>query len=80
MDNIIQFKSKHDKVLDFLEEVKKELEENNIDNLLIACKDNKGGTITGYCNLSIAGRQELMAHVQVDIIDKIIQQNYVTPN
>ena len=83
MAKIVNFNIKHEKVLDFLKEVIKSIKEDNTDNLLIAykTKDEEGLPLvmTGYCNLDNMARQELLGHIQVDIIKKMIDENYITP-
>ena len=61
------------------------VKENNIDNVLIAFKlrqkDNAQDVphiMTGYCNLDMTEKQELIGHIQVDVIDDMIKQNYLT--
>lgn len=80
MPKIIKFKTENDRVVEFLEELIKEVKTHNIDNVLVACKDIKGEAIfTGYCNLSMGEKQELLGHIQIDIVKDMINQNYVTP-
>lgn len=80
MPKIIKFKTENDRVVEFLEELIKEVKTHNINNVLVACKDIKGEAIlTGYCNLSMGEKQELLGHIQIDIVKDMINQNYVTP-
>ena len=75
---IIRFKTKKDNVLDFLNEVKQEVEKNNITNMIIACKCNDGTVLTGYTkNLDLGIKQELLGHIQADIINEMVYKNYV---
>jgi len=84
MPKIVHFKSQKDNVLDFLDEIKKEVEENNITNILIACKVDdpedykKYSILTGYAGLDMGGKQELLSHIQLDIIKDMINRNYLT--
>ena len=49
---IIRFKPRTEFLLDFLKKVEKEIEENEIDNLMICFKDKKNREMyTGYFNL-----------------------------
>ena len=80
MAKIINFKTKNNQAVDFLKEAIKIVEEENIDNVLIAFK-SKGDepcVMTGYCNLDMGGKQELIGHLQIDVIKDMINQNYVT--
>lgn len=79
-NNVIKFKSKTDSLLEFVDEIKEQIKEYNIDNMIVACKlkDDDHYVITGYKNLTMAEKQELVGHIQVDIIDEMIRKNYVT--
>lgn len=80
-NNIIKFKSKTDDLLEFVDEIKEQIKEYNIDNMIVACKlkDSDHYVITGYKNLTMAEKQELVGHIQIDIIDEMIRKNYITP-
>lgn len=80
-NNIIKFKSKTDDLLEFVDELKEQIEEYKIDNMIVACKlkDSDHYVITGYKNLTMAEKQELVGHIQIDIIDEMIRKNYITP-
>ena len=81
MAKIIQFKTQTDNVCEFLDKVSQEVQELKIDNMMIACKCKDGTVLTGYTkNLDVGSRQELLGHVQIDIINMVIKQNYITPN
>lgn len=78
-NNVIKFKSKTDSLLEFVDEIKEQIKEYNIDNMIVASKlkDDDHYVITGYKNLTMAEKQELVGHIQVDIIDEMIRKNYV---
>ena len=80
-NNVIKFKSKTDSLLEFVDEIKEQIKEYNIDNMIVACKlkDDDHYVITGYKNLTMAEKQELVGHIQIDIIDEMIRKNYITP-
>lgn len=81
MSKIINFNYKTDNVIEFLENLKKDVKERNIDNIIIVCKDKREGEVlTGYVNLEMGEKQELLGHIQVDVINEMIKANYVTPN
>ena len=81
MSKIINFNVKTNNVIYFLEDLKREIEERNIDNIMIACKDKRENEVlTGYVHLETAEKQELLGHIQVDVIDEMIKANYVTPD
>jgi hypothetical protein len=79
--NIVRIPSKNKNVLDFIEELKEKIEQDNIDNIMIACYGKKDDeyVITGYVNLQNTEKQELLSHIQIDIINEMIRENYVTP-
>ena len=81
-NNIIKFKSQTDNVVDFLEDAIDKAKEYKADNVLIAIKlkGEDGYVLTGYHNLSLAEKQELIGHIQIDIINEMIHQNYITPD
>lgn len=42
-----------------------------------ACKDkNTNEVLTGHFNLDAGDKQELLGHIQIDIIDEYIRNNY----
>lgn len=80
MGKIIRFKSKSDDVEKFLEDALEKAKEYKVDNVMIAFKLRKEDAyiMTGYCNLDMAEKQELISHVQIDIVNDMIKQNYIT--
>lgn len=81
MAKIISFKSQKDNTQDFLDEIKEEVEKNNIENIMFAAKLKDGTVMTGYTsNFDWGTKQELLGHIQVDIINQMIKENYVTPD
>ena len=80
MSKIVEFKSYNDNALKFLDNVKRHVEEEKIDNMMIACKLDNGEVLVGATkNLDWGTRMELIGHLQSDVIDKMIKMNYVTP-
>lgn len=81
MGKIIKLKTKNDNAIEFLEEAIEIAKKENVDNLMIAfkLKQENANVMTGYCNLNMAEKQELLGHIQVDIIKDMIEQNYITP-
>ena len=79
-NNVIKFKSKTDSLLKFVDDLKEQIKEYKIDNMIVASKlkDDDHYVITGYKNLTMAEKQELVGYIQVDIIDEMIRKNYVT--
>lgn len=79
MGKIIRLKNKNDDVVTFLEDAINKVRENNIDNVMIAFKlrQEDAYIMTGYCNLDMGEKQELIGHIQVDIVNDMIKQNYI---
>lgn len=80
MSKIIEFEPKEiqdkKRVGSFIEMTINDVQKNNIDNLIILYKDKKNGDIyIGVCNQQIGEIQELCSHLQVHIIEKIIEKN-----
>lgn len=78
MAKIIKFKTKKENVKKFLNEVIEEVDNLEIDNMIIASKLKDGTVITGYTkNLDMGEKQELLGHIQADIINEMIRINYI---
>ena len=79
MGKIVRLKNKNDDVVAFLEDAINKVRENNIDNVMIAFKlrQEDAYIMTGYCNLDMGEKQELIGHIQVDIVNDMIKQNYI---
>ena len=81
MGDILKFKTRQAKSMEeFLDNVKKQVLEENIDNMIIVSKCEDGTVMVGYTgNLDWGKKQELVGHMQVDVINEMIKANYVTP-
>lgn len=79
MGKVVRFKNKSDNVIEFLEEAIRQAKEYNVDNVMIAfkLKQEDAYIMTGYCNLEMAEKQELLGHIQIDIVNDMIKQNYI---
>lgn len=80
MGKIVHFRTDNDELVDWLENLIKDIKERKVDNIMIAAKESSGQIITGWKNLDWGTRQELISHMQIDVINTMIQENYVTPN
>lgn len=81
MSKIIKFKDKNTNVLEFLDAVKEEIKDSNIDNMMIASKVlNEDGTysiLIGYTRgMDIGTKVELNSHFNLDIVKQMIDENY----
>ena len=84
MGKIIKLKSNQENVIEFLEDAIVQARKYNVDNVMVAFKLRKEHAIkedayvmTGYCNLDMCEKQELVGHIQIDIIDDMIRRNYL---
>lgn len=79
MGKIIRLKSKQENVIEFLEDAIVQARKYDVDNVLIAFKlrQEEAYIMTGYCNLDMGEKQELLGHIQVDIVNDMIKQNYI---
>lgn len=79
MGKIIRLKSKQENVIEFLEDAIVQARKYNADNVMIAFKlrQEDVNIMTGYCNLDMGEKQELLGHIQVDIVNDMIRRNYL---
>lgn len=77
MSKIIKFRTRTDNTLEFLDMLKFEVANLEIDNMMIACKCRDGSVLTGYTkNLDYGTKMELKSHIEMDIIKEMIENNY----
>lgn len=79
MGKIIKLKSNQENVIEFLEDAIVQAKKHHVDNVMIAFKlrQEDAYIMTGYCNLDMAEKQELIGHIQVDIVNDMIRRNYL---
>lgn len=79
MGKIIKLKSNQENVIEFLEDAIVQARKYDVDNVMIAFKLRQEDqyVMTGYCNLDMCEKQELIGHIQIDIIDDMIRRNYL---
>lgn len=78
MAKIIKLSDKMDVFLsaeEFLEDTTAKLRDIDIEGIIIAAKCTDGTVITGYYKRDFSERQELVGHIQCDIIDQMIIAN-----
>lgn len=79
MGKIIKFRTRTDNTLEFLDMLKFEVTNLEIDNMMIACKCKDGSILTGYTkNLDYGTKMELKSHVEMDIIKEMIENNFTS--
>lgn len=78
MGKIIKFRTQKENAKEFLMDILEEVDNLGIDNIMIASKLKDETIITGYTkNLDVGRKQELLGHLQVNIINEIVQINYI---
>lgn len=60
---------------DFVQEISEAVKENPAKSIMVACKLEDGSVMTGYFNCDFGTKQELVGHIQCDIIDQMIRTN-----
>lgn len=79
MAKIIHFpKTEAQTPIDFLEEVREVIDKEQgeiVTGVLVSLKYADGHVLNGYFNLDFCGKQELVGHIQCDIIDQMIRSN-----
>ena len=73
---IIRFKSKNERLIDFLQKVIDLAEKEDIDNIMLCYKDKKQREMyTGYFNMDMGQMMECVGHLQADIMDLMVSKN-----
>lgn len=76
MAKILRFKSEKDNLKEYLDGFVKYFKKNKIDNIMVCGKNkNTKEVVTGYFNLDNFEKQELVGHIQLDIVDQMIKNN-----
>ena len=60
---------------EFIQEISEAIKENPVMSIMVACKLEDGSVMTGYFNCDFGTKQELVGHIQCDIIDQMIRAN-----
>ena len=79
MGKVIKLKTETDNVLDFLEEIREAVKEDKIISLIFVSECKEGQFIVGNTKMDLAKKVELKSHLEVNIINDMIKENYVTP-
>lgn len=79
MPKIINFPNNSDSVEDFMQKTKEFFLENNMTSITMIAKSKEGHIATGYLACDFGTMLELCGHLQVDIMRKMINENYVIP-
>lgn len=72
--------TKNDDMVSFIKQLENIAKEGNLDKLLVVGKlkdDTDGGIITGCVNTTVTDKQELIGHLQIDVITDVIDMRYL---
>lgn len=76
MAKIIHFpKSQATTATDFMAESYDVVKENEVESIIVCCKCKNGEVMTGYFNADFGTKQEMLGHIQADVIDEMILAN-----
>lgn len=68
---IIKFEKEYNKVVDFLDAIKKEIVNNDIDNIYVSYKNKDGEIIGGRVNLSLTEVLAISSNIQMSVFLEI---------
>lgn len=73
---VINFNPKTTKTVDFVADALETVKAENVDNMMLCCKikhpNDDDYVLTGYCNLTLVEKLELLSHLYLDCITQII--------
>jgi hypothetical protein len=75
MGKIIRFKTPQDNMIETLEFILGEAKNGNIQSFAFAAKLTDGTIGTSYFNADVGTKQELLGHIQVDIMYQVMEAN-----
>ena len=74
MSKIVPFRTRTDNVVQFLDEIKEEVANNKIENVLIGCKCSDGEVMVGFTkNLDYGEMQEIISHLQTNLTVRMLK-------
>ena len=80
MGKVIKFENENDKRIEgFVKNMQDAIKEYKLDNMLFISKTPDGEVIIGKSNMNIIIELELIGHLQIDTMNMVIKENYVTP-
>lgn len=76
MAQIKNFKSKKEKIKDWLNDAVDNILQDGYDKIIIGCTSEKSPIVlTAYYGCDVGDKQVLNSHIQIDIIDQTIKAN-----
>lgn len=75
MAKIVRLKTPQDNMIESIEYILQQVKEGNIQSFAFAAKCADGNIATSYFNADVGTKQELNAHIQVDIMYQVMESN-----
>lgn len=75
MAKIIRLKTPQDNMVEALEDILKMAKRGELTNYILAAKRSDGEVITSWANADVVERNELVSHLQIDVVYSVIEAN-----
>jgi hypothetical protein len=75
MAKIIRFKTPQDNLVEALENLLEMAKKGEITNFIFASKCSDGNIATSWSNADVGERNELVAHLQIDVMYAVVEAN-----
>jgi hypothetical protein len=75
MAQIIHFRTPHDDVVELLETILQQTKNGEIEGFVIAAQMKNGEIASGWAGLDIGARQNLVSHLQIDLMYHVVKVN-----
>lgn len=75
MAKIIRFKTPQDNLVEALEKILELARNGGIENFILAAKLPNGEVATSWFNADVGTRNELVSHLQLDVVYAVIEAN-----
>ncbi|MGD9678426.1 MAG: hypothetical protein AB7V16_08795 [Vulcanibacillus sp.] len=75
MAKIIRFKTPQDNLIETLERILELARNGEIENFILAAKLPNGEVATSWSNADVGTRNELVSHLQLDVVYAVIEAN-----
>lgn len=75
MSKIVRFKTHQDNIIEALEQIVERAKNGEITGFIFAAKCTDGNIATGWSHVDVGERNELTAHLQVDVMMAVVEAN-----
>jgi len=75
MAKIVRYKTRQDNLVEALEDLLRRAKDGEMTGFIFAAKCKDGNIASSWCNVDVGERNELNAHVQVDIMYAVMAAN-----